>query len=374
MVLNETIINQINNSKYKFVLNSIGCGYDFTSKFMSVPGASKSVISINMPYDKGATDALLGEIPTHYVSKETAIKLAKVAFNNTILYQSPSESIGIGITGSLTTQNERIGRKHSAYIAIQSLRQTYTLHIDLDSAYLLYKQSNMDIDTTNSRIIEDFIVASTLLELLQYIVDGEDAFDFVFNSTYITFDSMSLEKVQHSSAYTFFTNCMVIYPGSWNPFHEAHKKIYETAREVLSEYYYKPIFPVLELSAFNADKGITDYFEINNRVNTLSYPYLVTTASTFVDKVKAIKAHSNVKELIFILGADTWNRLGDPKYAGDVSTLFEFFNEHNVYFLVAGRKGVTIKGFEVLDTLRLKSKQMEELDMDHSSSMIRSKN
>lgn len=358
-------IEKINTTPFMFVLNTTGCGMGFINNYMSVPGASGTVISMNVPYHRSVIEQMLGSIPSKFVSQETANALATHAFAQSIKSHNKEHCIGIGVTGSLCTDNERPNRSHDVFITIQLLHATYTKYVDLNLLDL------DGLDVQEKRIRQEEEICDAILELLYVAI-------FPSYVTSMTYDSVNINSLKHGEAESgvfFKDGIAAIYPGSWNPFHDGHDIIYNMAEHVLSKAFDMKITPVLELTVFNVDKGVINHMDIAKRVKALKYPYYITYESTFVDKtIQLRKTLHHTTTIVFIVGSDTWNRIIDPKYAGDVDFLYLFFGDNNVRFLVSGRDGCPIDKSTKLEELRFQSNLMENLNLSHSSSEIRQLN
>ena len=132
---------------------------------------------------------------------------------------------------------------------------------------------------------------------------------------------------------------IVIYPGSYNPLHQAHREIYHLAHKITE----LPVF--YELSVTNSYKPNMDYVDLENRFkqfdnNGWRNAVILTKAPRFVDKVNLLKKHFNPKQIIIVVGADTWERVYD--YTAHKNGDIKFFEDNNVKFLVFGRNS-TIK-------------------------------
>lgn len=157
---------------------------------------------------------------------------------------------------------------------------------------------------------------------------------------------------------------LVIYPGSWNPFHSGHELILTHATEILG------VKPVLELSTVNADKGRMSYDEITKRIgNHLEHEAIITEAPTFFQKAQFFSDPN--QELIFVVGTDTWKRILDPKYAGPLPELKEHFIKHNVKFLVFHRHSEPMINDSILNDLIIQYVDSEIFDHRISSTAIR---
>jgi hypothetical protein len=68
----------------------------------------------------------------------------------------------------------------------------------------------------------------------------------------------------------------------------------------------------MEMSIVNVEKPALDFLEIADRCNDLAeFPIVLTRAATFAEKADVIPG------AVFLVGADTIARIGDPVYYGD---------------------------------------------------------
>jgi hypothetical protein len=121
-----------------------------------------------------------------------------------------------------------------------------------------------------------------------------------------------------------------------SPCTKGHRKIWQLAQTILKS----P--PIMELSVLNADKGQLDFIDLQDRVIPMyEYPYVLTRSATFIEKARYFREGYD-GELIFVVGADTWVRLWDAKYAGPPPVVYKNLKELGVKFLVFGRDNLTL--------------------------------
>jgi hypothetical protein len=97
----------------------------------------------------------------------------------------------------------------------------------------------------------------------------------------------------------------LIFPGSFDPLHDGHRLMARIAEEIAE----RPL--AYELSIANVDKPSLDYQEIESRAAQFGgQPLWLTRAATFVEKLAIFPSST------FVMGADTFVRLAEPKYYG----------------------------------------------------------
>ena len=95
-----------------------------------------------------------------------------------------------------------------------------------------------------------------------------------------------------------------IVPGSFNPLHGGHRKIFDFAKKYNTNIYY-------EISVSRIDKDTYSLAELNHILSQFAWyaPVIVTNAARFIDKVNALH-YVNLKQIInFNVGFDTAKRL-----------------------------------------------------------------
>ncbi len=355
-------IQDINNSPYKFYCSIAGGGQSFIGDFCSYAGASKSLIGALVPYDRTIFDNFIGCKINSYASPEGARKLAVASFLECLKAEVPKEfAIGIGASSSIATTNERAGKKHKFNVAAHTYKATYSIEAVVNQG----SSREEEEEIIKGMIYEMLLTISTQDSNFEDMREDLAKFDYEEGESAVfreaknpCFSGMfNKEIVYFSSLYP--PPEIAIFPGSFNPLHEGHKQIKSLAEKILDRKVY------LEFSMKNTDKGALDFFEVQRRIEgLLGHFHIIDTAATFVEKAEAYKSYNP----IFIVGADTWNRIWDEKYGYTVEYLEKFFDENNIKFLVFGR------GQNILDRhqpFRILSDEAENFHMPISSTQIR---
>jgi hypothetical protein len=136
-----------------------------------------------------------------------------------------------------------------------------------------------------------------------------------------------------------------MFPGSFNPRHEAHRRMAHLASEILEQ----PV--AYELSVANVDKPLLDYCEIQQRADQFAgdESLWLTRAPTFVEKAAIFPG------VTFVVGLDTIQRIADEKYYGNDAAArdgaISRLGELDCRFLVFGRAAGG--RFQALEDLKL---------------------
>ena len=105
------LIKKLHDSSGKFVAVITGGGLSAMADILSVPGASKTVLEVTVPYSKSSLFAYIKENYESHVSKKEAILLANIAYKRSKTYEQGNnvETIGISCTAAIATIPVRKG-------------------------------------------------------------------------------------------------------------------------------------------------------------------------------------------------------------------------------------------------------------------------
>ena len=339
-------IREVNETPYKTFIACTGGGQSFTHEFMQYSGASKTIAGAYVPYAQELLIEFIGRTPIKYCSEQTAAHMAVASFKKCRMAVDEKYAIGLGITCILATDGERDGREHHIYIAAHTKEFSASNHIKLPSGL--------------TRSTEELIVKEMIFQWLYALsVTRETNFDC---------RAVHAADLLKAPSINISTNgLLVVYPGSYDPWHYGHERVYNIAEVQIG------VTPVLEITMSNVDKGLVDYITLEDRLKTIpsDIPYIVTPAPTFVEKMIYIyKLYPDVKGIIFVVGADTWNRIWLPLEIGTPEKVYDVFKNNNVKFLVFPRNGFNLTtGY--MDDLIIHGEATEEFKVDISSSELR---
>lgn len=324
MVLRQQIID----SNKRFSVAITGGGTAFINSFLSPGGASSVFNGAFVPYNQKMFDDFAGK-PKKYCSREAALNLAISAYK-----ADESNDFSVGVTCTLKKNvEERIGREHHVHIVIYSKeRCCYYTHI---LSPKMNRQSHEGVvEKTIYRCIEKFLyvddngISFTLdIKLNEHINKL-----FTIKPTTLFKNLDDILDSEHVSVNPGLDN-LLIYPGSFNPYHAAHAVIAAKAQEKIK----KPL--VYEICVNNVDKSHIDIFDLYERCSSLKLNIgsnnhiLISNRALFKDKLYP------AKNCTAVVGMDTMLRIADLKYYQnwDFQDFIASLKDNNNRFLVVHR-------------------------------------
>jgi len=101
-----------------------GGGTQAIADLLAVPGASRTVLEVLVPYSEAALTAFLGVSPRQAVSVEAAAALAQAAYKRAaVLHAAEDPLVGLACTATLATDRPKKGT-HRAHIGIGTATET----------------------------------------------------------------------------------------------------------------------------------------------------------------------------------------------------------------------------------------------------------
>lgn len=321
----QEIIQKIHQSPYKVTIVSSGGGAEAISSLLQVPGASNTILESYIPYAKESMDAYLNKKPDHYCSMQTCLSMAANAYKSCSDIASKTKSkylIGISITASLATTYTKIG-DHKFYIVLQTSSYTKSVACILDK-------------NTRSRKEEEELIANYVMHLLGEacgikVNKPSHSEDVVINKTIAEKSWVKLLNNEVNYVSSSKSKPELIFPGSFNPLHEGHIRMRDLAEKKTG------MQTTFEICAKNADKPPLTFQEIKRTLDQFDEndSWVMTSAGRFSEKAEMFP------NSVFVIGADTLLRVFDEKFYlsnKDMKEHVERFNDHNIHFLVFGRK------------------------------------
>jgi hypothetical protein len=312
------LIETIHQAKYKCVLALTGGGTSAAAQLLSVPGGSKTILEVIVPYGSSALVDFLGRQPEHYCSAETSRDMARQAYERGC-WLAPAEAIvGLGCTASLASDRPKRG-EHRFHLSWHRADYEGTWSLTLTKG-------------ARDRECEETLLAGVILNFLAFAINQKGSPNQIQARLALELAFLPEEKLEITdeawpgrAPVTIFDPEFVLWrhpdgrwatetpeqryavlPGSFNPIHEGHWHLAKTAEKILG-------IPVaFEMSVYNVDKPMMTVEEIRRRLEPFTWRAMValTRAPLFFDKAGSLPGS------VFVIGADTAARIVAPRYYG----------------------------------------------------------
>lgn len=334
------LISAVHGSGRKAALAITGGGSGAVGELLRVPGGSRLLIEAQIPYDELALAAFLGFAPAQASSADTAIAMAQAARARAAkLMPAGADLVGLGATAALVSDRPRKG-EHRFHIAFANAagiahctgvlakgRRDRGAEEDLVSRAIVLWLARacgvaaLGVDAPSPR---------SLLEADEHytetVVAAVDPIDRLLAGELDRVTVQPDGQMMLSAAPP-----LVLFPGSFNPMHEGHVLLARVAEELTR----RPL--AFEISVTNVDKPPLAAETVRHRLAQFAWksPVELTRAPTFVEKSRLFPG------TMFVVGADTVERLFVPKYyGGDEAQMHDALDEiahAGCRFLVAVR-------------------------------------
>jgi hypothetical protein len=327
------LIVRLHAGPYRYVLSATGGGAGVAGWLLSVPGGSRTVLEITVPYSEEALSEQLGRPPASSCSAETARAMAFRAHERARWLAPGSAAAGIGCTASLCSDRPKRG-DHRFHVAAHTGRRTLTHSLTLT------KESR---DREGEELIVDLVLLNLMAEAFGLnervavpLLPGEEigaevqAEDDAL-SAFLAGKVPALRVEADGRMRADAPAPKVLLPGSFNPLHEGHLALAEVAGRLVGA----PA--AFELSAINADKPPLSDEEVRRRLCNFANraPVWLTRAPTFAEKARLFPG------AVFVVGADTAARIVAPRFYENSEAkrdeALAAVRERGCRFLVAGR-------------------------------------
>jgi hypothetical protein len=328
-----TLIEAIHQAPGKCVLALTGGGTSAAALLLTVPGGSRTVLEVLVPYAEQALCDFLGPRPEQFCSTATSRAMALRALDRARWLAPGDLVVGLGCTASLATDRPKRG-DHRFHVSVAKNQQVSDYSLTLNKS-------------ARDREGEEIVLATVILNALAEALHIPDRLPLPLSIG----EELRVEIQPGRDALAVFlrgdvpTVCVdvdsrlrfdaprpaVLLPGAFNPLHEGHRGLAQVVAQLVSG------SVAYELSVTNVDKPSLTAEEVRRRLGQFTWhaPLWLTRAPTFVEKAALFPG------VVFGIGADTAARIVAPRYYQDsaerMTSALGMIRGHGCRFLVAGR-------------------------------------
>jgi hypothetical protein len=329
----QLLIEALHRAPMKCVLALTGGGTGAAAMLLGVPGASRTVLELVVPYHERALAEFLGHVPEQYCSAPTARAMAARAHARGG-WLAPGENVaGLGCTATLATDRPRRG-EHRFHLAVHRAEAVtgYSLVLAKGARDRAGEEAVLDAVSLNALAaafgIEERLTPALLPgETIE--VEGEPGAGAL--AAFVRGDGPAVYVAVDGQVQVNGPHPAVLVPGAFNPLHEAHCSLAEAAGRLVGG----PV--AFELSVTNVDKPPLSAEEVRRRMGQFAWkaPLWLTRAPTFAEKAARFPG------VVFAVGVDTAERVVAPRYYGNsaeaMAAALGAIRAQGCRFLVAGR-------------------------------------
>lgn len=330
------LVARLHASPLRCVVALAGAGSEALAWLLAVPGASRTLLEATVPYSSASLVDMLGHEPTSFASKDTAEKMANVAYDRALELQDDHFPVaGLGCAAAIRSDRPKRG-PHRAHVCIRTGHGMVSFAIDMEKGLRERAEEERVVSLLALRSLagaaglEPFVsiglAPSEHLEVDARPPVGNAPIDLLLSGL------VEWIGVDVDGGMTCETGIEgAIMPGSFNPLHDGHIELRRAARMVLG------CDVTFELSIANVDKPTLTRDDVTDRLGGLrgKSALVLSRAHRFYQKARLFPGKT------FVVGYDTAVRLVDPAYhggdrAGVIDDL-EQVRDLDCRFLVAGR-------------------------------------
>lgn len=302
------MIQEINSSNNLIKFIEIGAGTPIASNFFNEPNASKTVYEVHSPYNNAREYYNIPE-DVRLVSKEALLHIFWNLGNHSRCKYVVMDTFQI-LSNSAIIQH--------GWIAILSAEKFHFFHITLPVNFSR-ELSIKTIGKIGTALIHSTIFKTSIKEYPGLFIDNvlEYSVDSFSKSMFLETISQNCEEhlitIKDGNFVRFEDEYrgtdILVYKGSFNPIHEGHIKLIETAKE---KYAAKPLFLI---SSNTYQKGTVDANNLAERIkkiNDAGYIVGIMNNGFYWDNLNYLYERTFFKsKIISCLGLDSLSRLVD---------------------------------------------------------------
>jgi hypothetical protein len=360
----------------QWVLALTGGGASVAGHLLSVPGGSRTILEIVVPYHEQALAEFLGRRPESHCSVSTSQAMARRALERAQWLAPEGQVYGLGCTASLVSDRPKRG-EHRVHVSSAGREQIRTWSLILEKgardrageeemAAALVLHAMAQTLGLSSLPPVPLLRAEIINKEMGHAALWPNSLESV-GTVFVALDGQICPEASWNPAQP-----AVLLPGAFHPLHAGHLALADLAQRLEG----KPA--AFELSVANVDKPELTVDEVRHRLGQFvgRAEIWLTRAPRFVDKARLFPGAT------FALGADTAARLVEPRYYENgeegLRQAFDFISRQACRFLVASR-AMASGGYLCLDDIAIPREYTHlfraippnDFRMDVSSTLLR---
>lgn len=327
----------LKDSKSTLYVACAGAGTDFLNCLFVEPGCSEYFAGGRVLYAQEDMYDFIGHRDVeHAVSLKTAIDLAMAAYVKAKECSGDRNAVGLGMTAAVATNRVRHGHA-SAYAAV----------ITHDKVLSIYKYlHNGSVQGYTYREFDDSEITSELFDLLWVAIDKPEKLPFptTLDCSELAFDLLHKHAIFCPEGTRYSTHEVEISPlycpATLNPLHDGHRTLCDAGEETCTGH--SATYLVSTRSPHKGDMSIQQILGIvaqvrkdrwadNGEYNPRNVEF-TCKEPLFIDKARKRPGST------FLIGADTMQRMLDPKWGPDIVEMLNEMRNLKVTFYVRGRE------------------------------------
>jgi Competence-damaged protein len=160
------LIAQIHATPKMAVIVVTGGGVQAIADLLAVPGASKTVLEALVPYSDRSLTEFLGASPTQAVSVETAMAMARAAYQRALQLREELTVpvLGLSCTATLVTDRPKKG-DHRAHVGLCSETNSYVYSLMLTKGVRDRRGEERVVSNLLLKVLAEACQASHALEI-----------------------------------------------------------------------------------------------------------------------------------------------------------------------------------------------------------------
>ncbi len=316
-----------------------GAGAGIQKDIWEIPGCSSFLTGSAFPYAPSDSTLFSGTFPKQFASDEFAHDLAAAAFKRALDLDHPErEPVGLALTASVSGLKVHRG-DHRVHVVCMTRTRIIGSTLTLVKGGTSAEDRKLDGSLADNHAIEALIAALNPEHPLNapFKDVSADARKRFFENP--LFWPWSLGEGR--SPLTHLKEKVPLFPGAFDPPHEAHTSIAETIKE------YWGIDPAFAICANPPHKDAISVQEMIRRAKMLKHSKVLFTENDpfFLDKARAFPGRP------IVIGADALLRMLDPKWGIEVTPMLKEYQQLGTLLLVFGRE---IEGvfFSAIDAIK----------------------